>query len=300
MNTAYTYLIELVPEDEKYRHLLKKSLDLLIKNIADPKDIYINVYAVDGPKKDDLIQYLKEKKVNIFDVSDGIPPYHFKRFVDYKGNYSYLTFSNHKISNYEKIIAMGYDRIIQLDTDVFFLDKVDIFDNLSEDADSFYAIKLPKRYGENHTEKAVIDALKSRTPSIVSAFSFYKNSEKDREYIYLKKLCETILNYNLDNYINDIINLGYWPNNGITVYNKNFIKKHGKIISFLNYFVSKDDEILMMLYSFAKNIKYFSLPINDNILSFNYKELDTMNIKILHTTGHDQKIEFIKEKINTL
>lgn len=299
MNTAYTYLIELVPEDEKYRHLLKKSIDLLIKNIAEPNDVYVNVYAMDGPKKDDLIEFLTDRNVNIFDISEGLQPYNFKRFIDYKGNYSYLTFSNHKITNYEKILDLGYDRIVQLDTDVFFLEQVDIFDNLYDDEDTFYALKLPRRYGEKHHEKGITESIKGRKGSIVPIFSFYDNPDVHREYVYLKRLCETLLNYNLDNYAKDILDIGFWPNNGITVYSKSFINKHIKMISFLNYFVSKDDEILMMLYSFAKNIKYFPLSIDEK-LSFNYKELEHMNIQILHTTGHDEKIEFIKNKIDNI
>ena len=112
-------------------------------------------------------------------------------------------------------------------------------------------------------------------------------------------MCHLLLDYNIDNYAIDIQNLGYWPNNGIIVFNKNFINKYFKTLSLLNYFVTKDDEMIMMLCSFAKNIKYLPLDI-DAELSFNYKELDTMDIKILHPCGHDQKMDFIKEKLSGL
>ncbi len=300
MKTAYTYLIELVPEDEKYRHLFKKSLELLIKNISDPKDIFVNMFAVNGPKKDDLLEYCKSKEVSVFDITEeGVPAYSFKRILGEDNKISYLCFSNHKISNFDKLIDSGYDRVINLDADVFFFSQTDIFNNLSDDGDTFYALKLPSRYNEDHNKQAISDSIIGRQCSSVPIFSFYDSPEKHHEYTYLKKMCETLLDYNIDNYATDIQNLGYWPNNGITVYNKNLINKHFKTLSLLNYFVCKDDEILMMLFSFAKNIKYLPLHI-DAELSFNYKELDTMDIKILHTTGHDQKMDFIKEKLSGL
>ena len=299
MRTAYIYFIEFPQDDEKFTPLLKKSLDLLIKNISDPKDIFINMRCDDGPKKDDLLEYCKSKEVSVFDVTEGIPTYGYKRILGEDNNIGCMCLSNSKITNLDKLIGLGYDRVINLDVDIFFFSQTDIFNNLSDDGDTFYALKLPSRYNECHNKQTISDCIISREPIHNPIFSFCNSLEKHSEYTHLKKMCHLLLDYNIDNYAIDIQNLGYWPNNGIIVFNKNFINKYFKTLSLLNYFVTKDDEMIMMLCSFAKNIKYLPLDI-DSELSFNYKELDTMDIKILHPCGHDQKMDFIKEKLSGL
>jgi hypothetical protein len=105
--------------------------------------------------------------------------------------------------------------------------------------------------------------MNTRTNNHTRLFSLADTPETKIKYELAKKFILGTLNYDIDNFINDIYNLKFWVSGGTGVISKAFIEKHFQKLSFLNYFFTKDDEIALMLYCFANNIKIKNLdPFN--------------------------------------
>jgi hypothetical protein len=105
--------------------------------------------------------------------------------------------------------------------------------------------------------------MNTRTNNHTRLFSLADTPETKIKYELAKKFILGTLNYDIDNFINDIYNLKFWVSGGTGVISKAFIEKHFQKLSFLNYFFTKDDEIALMLYCFANSIKIKNLdPFN--------------------------------------
>jgi len=291
MRTAFVYYLEFTNDDNVYIKLLQKSILSLIKyNYCKGSDIFINVIGYSGPlfwiddhyenKPDNpdsswnqLHKLAQDYHVNLIDVSEGNLHYvELPAIVDLPANerhnqstydvkdVSVLKIFNHKFTSYPEIINHGYDRIVQLDADLIFYKENNSLLQTSclLDPDTLHFCRL-NNIASEYTLDMIKDSLLSREGNHNKLFTLNNTKRNRVSYQITRNFILSTLNYDINNFISDIYNQGYWISGCTGIFGKAFIKKHFHTLSFLNYFFSKDDEIVLMLYCFAKKIKLIHL-----------------------------------------
>jgi hypothetical protein len=144
----------------------------------------------------------------------------------------------------------------------------------------------------------IIDIINDREDNNLPFFSFSKDNEK--RYKFLKKLSRYLLQYDLDNFADDILKLGFWPSGGMYLFTKDIITKYSDMLSFVNYFVTKDDELAVLLVCLSKNIKIKTMDIHE-VSTFDINTLRSHpgKYKIFHPGGRKQKLDLINEGLDT-
>jgi hypothetical protein len=300
MKLAYVYFYEFVNSDEIYRLFLKKSIcSLLDNNICKGEDIFINVLGTGEAIHKEILEFAKTFNIRIFDVSENMIHYHdyFKIQIDDNNKESnpWIRFFNHKFTNYKEIIELGYDGIVQIDTDVIFYDNINYLFKI-KDKESLYMMHLTSECGDISRDR-INSILYEREHNTNIMFSFCEYSKL--RFNYTTQLCKLLLNYDLNNFVDDIYNIGFWPSGGIYLFTREVIEQHGDMLRFLNYFVTKDDEIAVLLYTLAKKVKLKTLDKNE-ITAFSLPVLksDPSKYKIFHPGGYELKRSLVREGLD--
>ena len=307
MRTAFVYYLEFTEDDNAnlYLQFLKKSINGLLQyKMAEGPDIFINVIGNDKNIHDELIIFCAERNINVIDISEDrlhylylpklvdIPIPEINCLKEFPTERTYpVKFFNHKFTSYPDIIAKGYDRIVQLDADVLFYDNVsEMFEEFDvTNPDLLYYCRFP--VASNIWQKDFIrNNLISREWNHTKLFSLINTPETFVKYTYTKKIFDLIFDYNIDNLVDDIYNQGFWVSGGTGIFSKAFVQKHFKRLSFINYFVTKDDELALMLYCLANKIVPEHLDKKGTI-NLEWQFFDKEKYKIFHPGGIDLKKE---------
>lgn len=304
MKLAYVYFYEFVDEDEIYRHFIKKSITSLITTgMCCGENIFINMLGVNQDIIAEMKEFSEQHNINIYDVSEGITHYYDYLKIDTrqesdKINNAHVRFYNHKFTNYKKIIDLGYDGIIQLDADIIFYGDVNyLFNSIDTNQKNvLYAMHVPSQYG-TFSEERIRGVLLDRDDNNLPFFSFSK--QKGKKFTFLKKVCEYMLGYNLDNFVSDIHKLGFWPSGGVYFFTKEVIRNHGDTLSLVNYLITKDDELAALLVCLSRGIAIKTMDI-DEISTFDIQTFksDPDRYKIFHPGGREQKLRLIQDGLN--
>jgi hypothetical protein len=301
MKSAFVYYLEFTDDKNIYIKLLAESIRRLIEyKYSKGSDIFVNVIGYSGTpiwegdkyvtvdeSKDSVYKQLEELSdkynINIIDVSESRLHYvELPILIDipFPGANSVRSYTiadttrlkifNHKFTSYSDIIRKGYDRVIQLDADLFFFKEDDRLFEIPQmiDPDTVSFCRFNDSAFNNGLSNEIIitnikNRIKEREHNIVKIFSLNNSAETRNSYQLAKNFILGVLDYNIDNFINDIFNQKYWVAGGLGIFDKPFIEKHFKKLSFINYFFTKDDEIALMMYCFANNIKINNLdPYN--------------------------------------
>lgn len=305
MKLAYVYFYEFVNSDEVYRHFIKKSINSLIATgMCRGEDIFVNMLGVNKDILTEMKEFGEQNNINIYDISDGITHYYDYFKIDVreesdKINNPHVRFYNHKFTNYKKIIDLGYDGIIQLDADIIFYDNINyLFNSIdTNQKNTIYTMHVPSQYG-TFSEERIRDVVLSRDDNNLPFFSF--SEQKGKKFTFLKKVCEYLLGYNLNNFVSDIHGLGFWPSGGVYLFTKEVVRDYGDILSFVNYLITKDDEFAVLLVCLSKGITIKTLDINE-ISTFDIQTFksDPGRYKIFHPGGLEQKLRLIRDGLET-
>lgn len=319
--TAFVYYLEYTSDDSIYINLLKKSIESLIENnYCQGSDIFVNVmgysgvptwkdgkYSLTGKEdgiKLQLSELNKQYNINIIDVSEGM--LHYVELpvmvnlplptINDSSVYKHedttrLKIFKHKFTSYPEIIDKGYDRIIQIDADlVFYKQLPNIFDvPVSQDPNEIYTCRFSSILQEDEISMTTKreytkNCLSDRESNHNQLFSLKDTVETKNKYKLSKNFIAGCLNYNIDNLVDDIIQQRFWISGGVGIFSKAFIKKHFTQLSFLNYFFTKDDEIALMIYCFANNIKLNHLDPNC-LISYGRNSFDNQKHVAYHPCG---------------
>lgn len=323
VKTAYVYYLEFTDIHNVYLKLLRESIRSVIEyGYCKGSDIYVNYvgysgtpvwrgdhYEVEVAEEDNYINYLtklvEEFGINIMDVSEGklhyvelpsllnlpLPKCNDIHHFETKDMVR-LKFFNHKFTNYLEIIKKGYDKIVQLDADLIFYASNDNFLNSINygDAETLYFCRLAEGNSVDEFRELVKVTLRDRESNNVQLFSLRDIPEFKNQYKLAKKFIKGILNYNLDNFEDDITYQKFWISGGLGVFSKEFIVKYFETLSFINYFFTKDDEIALMLLCFANNISFVDLD-PDKLIGYGRNNFD----KKLHIAYHPYGDKDIKK-----
>ena len=320
MRTAFVYYLEFTDNNTIYFSLLKESIKSLIKyNYCYGSDIFVNVIGYSGVVSWDGDRHVAESdilgiwyqlksladkyNINLIDISDDALHYvELPVIVDLPINQinnkntfnvnetTRLKIFNHKFTSYPEIIKKGYDRIIQLDADLIFYSENDFLFETDEiqNPDVIHFCRLTNSPSIEYI-KFIIDA---RSGNNTKLFNLINTKENRLSYLTAKKFIQGTINYNIDNFVNDIYNQGFWVSGGTGVFSKAFIEKHFRMLSFLNYFFSKDDEIVLMLYCFANNIQIKTLDPS-GLICLSKPSFDIKTHVAFHPCGYTEKINLI-------
>jgi hypothetical protein len=293
MKSAFVYYLEFTNDKNIYIKLLTESIRRLIEyKYCEGRDIFVNVIGYSGSPmwqagryvaiSEDANSTFKQLEklvttynINLIDVSEDRLHYvELPIIVDIplprandiqtftSTETSRLKLFNHKFTSYPQIIQRGYDRIIQIDADLcFFKENKELFNiPLSVDPDQIYFCRFndtmfDTQLSSNSTVINIKNRIKEREHNMSKLFSLDNSIESKNSYLLAKNFINGSINYNLDNFVDDIYNQNFWIAGWAGIFDKPFIEKHFRLLAFLNYFFTKDDEIALMLYCFANNIK---------------------------------------------
>jgi hypothetical protein len=330
MKNAFVYYLEFTDDSNIYITLLTESIRRLINyQYCRGCDIFVNVVGYSGqPVWSDnkyksvsdnentiwnQLKNLADKyNINIIDVSEDRLHYvelpilinlSFPAANDTptftSTDTTRLKLFNHKFTSYTEIIQRGYDRIIQIDADLFFYKRDNNLFNipLSTDPNKLYFCRFNDTvFKQGLTIEAKKDNIKNRIKerehNMVKLFALHNSTETKHQYQLAKNFIKGSLNYNLDSFVDDIYNQNFWVHGGLGIFDKPFIDKHFNNLSFINYFVTKDDEIALMLYCFANKISLLHLDSN-NTICCSGPDRNTFDHTI-HTAYHPQGDSNIK------
>lgn len=305
MKLAYVYFYEFVNKDEVYINFIKKSiLSLINTNTCCGQDIFINILGVNEDIHSNITNFCENHKVNILDISNGIKHYYDYYKIDISHvnetiNNPHVRFYDHKFSNYHEIINRGYDGIVQLDADIIFYDNINyLFETpLLNEFEAIYTMHVPSQYGTYDLER-IKSVITDREDNNLPFFSF--NKQSGRRYTFLKRFCKYLLNYNLDNFAEDTHKLGFWPSGGMYLFKKDIIEKYSDILSFINYFVTKDDELAILLLSLSKSVQLQTMDMHEvSTFDINTFRSSPGKYKIFHPGGLKQKLDLLQEGLDT-
>jgi len=293
MRSAFVYYLEFTDNKNIYIKLLTESIRRLIAyKYCEGKDIFVNVIGYSGTPvwRDNnyiavdqdvnstckqLENLVTKYNINLIDVSEGRLHYvelpllidtPFPRANDIQtyttADTSRLKLFYHKFTSYPEIILKGYDRIIQIDADLcFFAENKDMFNvPYLTDPDQIYFCRFndtvfDPRLSSRDIVTTIKNRIKEREHNMVKLFSLNNSTETRNSYQLAKNFINGSINYNIDNFVDDLYAQNFWIAGWAGVFDKPFIEKHFRVLSFLNYFFTKDDEIALMLYCFANSIK---------------------------------------------
>lgn len=332
MKRAFVYYLEFTNDNSIYIKLLVESINRLIKfNYCKGSDIFVNVVGYSGTpiwvnNKYEIITNnnysiwkqltdLSDRyKINIIDVSEDrlhyvelpilvdipLPQVNDVRTYDIK-NTSRLKLFNHKFTSYMDIIEKGYDRVVQLDADLlFYAADASLFDipyNTDPDQISYCRFTCGcffYRINDENIKVKIQNQINSREHNMVKLFSLCKYDSKRNQYQLARNFIKGILNYDLDNFVNDLHQQDFWIHGGLGIFDKPFIEKHFQKLSFINYFLTKDDEIALMIYCFANQVTISHLDPSDTICCSGRNTFDNKRHVAYHPQGDsDIKIDFI-------
>jgi hypothetical protein len=299
MKNAFVYYYEFTDTDNVYIRFLENSIKLLLKNkISDPLDIFVLYVGGSDNLKNELSKIQHEFKINLVNIDDGLS--HYKNFlwiandIDIKNKH--IRLYKHKFTNYKDILSLGYDNIVQIDADLLCYSNINyMFETIQNN--TIYTIHVPN--DQSLDLDYINKILYQRKENTVPIFSFLP--EHNARYIHLKNVVNLLLDYNLDDFKNDILKFGYWPNGGLYLFSREIINNYFNLLSLINYLITKDDEIAVLLLACAKNIKIQSLDI-DNSVSFDY--IDFFNnlraYKIFHPAGTNLKKAIVNSDLNLM
>lgn len=296
MKNAFVYFYEFVDTDSVYITFLENSIKLILKysNIKS-QDIFILYVGVSVDIKNKLKKLSQNYNVNIVDISDGLDHYYNFLWIqnDINIKNKHVRFYKHKFSFYQDIMSYGYDNIIHLDADLLCYENINyMFSNLL--SNTIYTMHIPDSIPP--TEEYVRNILEERKENTIPLFSF--NKEDGPRYIHLKNVIKLILDYNLDNFISDISKIDYWPSGGMYFFSRDIIDNYYSKLSLINYLITKDDEIAILLLACAYNISLKSLDIK-NVSCFEYSTFFANRDKytILHPAGVTEKNNLLNSGI---
>ena len=293
MRKAFVYYLEFTDDKNIYIKLITESIRRLIEyNYCKGSDIFINVVGYSGDpiweggryitvnESDNstcnqLLDLVSKYNINLIDVSEerlhyvelpilvDVPFPRANNIQTYTAaDTSRLKLFHHKFTSYPEILQRGYDRIVQIDADLFFFkEKTELFDvPFSTNPDQIYFCRFndtvfDPNISNSDIETNIKNRIREREHNMVKPYSLNNSIETKNSYQLSKNFIKGSINYNLDFFINDIFTQHFWIAGWAGIFDKPFIDKHFRLLSFLNYFFTKDDEIALMLYCFANNIK---------------------------------------------